>query len=552
MKKIYLLMTVLVFAIPFSIFAQENMVYNPGFEEWDDPSTPTGWDKYDNIAQESTNVHSGTFSAAQTAPNSSSKKLRQNIPGVVPGMEYTVSFWLLDNDQNAKCRIYSYFLTADGTRIEDDSANFDKIRPNVYIPENSEWQQYVVQVVAPENAAKFRFEVRSYKGESGTGGGVVYFDDFYFGTEEIVLPEPSNYPTDFTATTNKLFIDLTWTDATGEQLPSGYLIYGAKEGVDIPVPVDGEFVLDDPDWSDGLAAGNVPFGMMYARVDGLEPGETYHFAIYPYTNGGGTNVNYKTDGTAPTASATTENIQMLNFADFESGEFEIWHPVNVTGEQEWYISQYNGNSFAKISGYSSGNHANEDWLISDPITIDADRSAFLDFRNAYKYDGNPLELLISTDYDGSGNPNGFTWTDLTGQATWSDGNYNWVSSGDIDISDYAGQTVYIAFKYTSTDDASSTWELDDIFVYESIATGIINKDKVELNIYPNPVVESFNVKSNDDGIISIIDLTGKTVYNGIITKGVNNIKVKNLHSGVYIVNVKTNDGIYKSSKLTVK
>ncbi len=39
------------------------------------------------------------------------------------------------------------------------------------------------------------------------------------------LSEPSNYATDFSASTNGINLNLTWTDATGDVLPDGYLIF---------------------------------------------------------------------------------------------------------------------------------------------------------------------------------------------------------------------------------------------------------------------------------------------------------------------------------------
>ena len=39
-----------------------------------------------------------------------------------------------------------------------------------------------------------------------------------------------------------------------------------------------------------------------------------------------------------------------------------------------------------------------------------------------------------------------------------------VNSGKLDISNFAGKNVVVAFKYTSTATASATWELDNVKV----------------------------------------------------------------------------------------
>ena len=56
-------------------------------------------------------------------------------------------------------------------------------------------------------------------------------------------PEPSNYPTNFTATVNETEVTLTWTDATGSQLPAKYLVLGSMGN--ITVPVDGTPVAEE-------------------------------------------------------------------------------------------------------------------------------------------------------------------------------------------------------------------------------------------------------------------------------------------------------------------
>ena len=144
-----------------------------------------------------------------------------------------------------------------------------------------------------------------------------------------------------------------------------------------------------------------------------------------------------------------------------------WTTYNVLGAETWTHSPTFGNpgGMAKMSGYSNGNKANEDWLISPPQDLTELTSATLSFDNAYKFDGNPIVVLISKDYNGVGNPTTTgTWTVLSG-AVLSAGNYVYANSGILNISDYTGagaENVYVAFKYTSTTAAASTWEVDNV------------------------------------------------------------------------------------------
>jgi hypothetical protein len=121
---------------------------------------------------------------------------------------------------------------------------------------------------------------------------------------------------------------------------------------------------------------------------------------------------------------------------------------------------------AKMSGYATTNKANEDWLISPAINLSTLTSASLSFDNAYKFAGNSIEVFISNNYSGTGSPSasGVTWTALTG-ATLSAGNYAYANSGSLNLSAFLGtgnSAVRVAFKYTSTTTAASTWEIDNV------------------------------------------------------------------------------------------
>ncbi len=147
--------------------------------------------------------------------------------------------------------------------------------------------------------------------------------------------------------------------------------------------------------------------------------------------------------------------------DFSSG-FGDFTNYSVTGDQTWEIAEQYGNEApcAKMTGYDSGtSYENEDWLFTPAFSLVDVENPVFSFDNATKYDGNALELYISTDFTG-GDPNEATWESLS--FTASTGNYTWTPSGDIDLSAFSGSNVYIAFKYTSTSEASATWEIDNV------------------------------------------------------------------------------------------
>lgn len=166
-----------------------------------------------------------------------------------------------------------------------------------------------------------------------------------------------------------------------------------------------------------------------------------------------------------------------NFTDGFTG----WVTFSEVGAQVWTIDatygnpnpnmgNYPANPCAKMTGFaSSASNANVDWLISPAINLSSYKNASLSFDNAFKFDGPIIEVYVSRNYSGSGDPNatGVTWTKVEG-ARLSSGNFSYVSSGLLDISGFAGsgnETVYVAFKYTSTTSASSTWEIDNVKIY---------------------------------------------------------------------------------------
>ncbi len=160
-------------------------------------------------------------------------------------------------------------------------------------------------------------------------------------------------------------------------------------------------------------------------------------------------------------------IPTLRVPVFEDGfetTWESWTKYSVTGAQVWQLDTQYGNpgNCAKMSGYAGSNNENEDWLISPAIDLSNETSAMLSFQTASStHSGNNIEVKISTNYAG-GNPYDATWTNISAVLDTSSQSYNWTNSGSIDISSFVGGNVFVAFKYTSTNSAAKTWEVDNV------------------------------------------------------------------------------------------
>lgn len=547
MKRLNLLgLAVLIFT-SFTLLGQ-NLVQNPGMENWDDDSTPTSWTKAENISKEAVNIHGGTYSAAHMSA-SSTMDLSQDVQGIVGGQQYRIQYYYLDNSASARTRIWSYWMDAEGNYLDD---NVDELRPGDYSTDNPDWQHYDYTLIAPATASQFRFEVRVYK-QDGLTDGYVYYDDFSVEANVTNDPEPTNYPTEFTATVSGVNLTLNWIDATGEQLPTGYLIKGEELIVTSPnidYPVDGIPETDDLDFEDGMVTVNVAYGVESYTFTNMHPGSYYNFYIFPYSNSGD-NIDYKTDGDVPSVLVETPSIQVINQEGFDDG-LGTWTPYNVLGDQDWYQSEYSGKTFAKMSGYDGAPYDNEDWLVSPELNLVQYDSVFFSFESAYNYSGPAMQLFISTDYDGTGDPNDFSWTEITDMAVWSEGGFAFAESGNLNLMEYLQNNVYLAFKYTSNTSEASTWELDSFFVYGYMGVGVNEISDINFEVYPNPAVNVVSINSSENGQLKLYSVNGQLILENNITEGNNTLNISNVESGIYMVEVSISNGKTITKKLIVK
>ena len=345
-------------------------------------------------------------------------------------------------------------------------------------------------------------------------------------------PEPSNYPTNFTATVNGTDVTLTWTDAVGEQLPHKYVVVSGYY-----IPTDGIAV------SDSETAKNVSYGVQTVTFSGLQGGQDYHFAIFPYTNSG-FNIDYKTDGSYPTADATTDFIEILLYEDFDE-ELGVFTTYDAYGDQTWHQGSYQGTTYANMNGYANqANHQNEDWLMAYVEVPNLSfTDVFMEFRTAMKFDGDPLRVAISTDYDGQSDPSDFEWEDVTDAFDYSTGDYEWVESGELNVIDYAGNGgFYIAFIYTSSDQAASSWEIDYVKVWGKFTAAVNENEMAGVSLYPNPAREQVSFTLESDAQVSIFDMTGRKVSETECKAGQTQLDINELVNGVYFVNFRFADG----------
>ncbi len=118
----------------------------------------------------------------------------------------------------------------------------------------------------------------------------------------------------------------------------------------------------------------------------------------------------------------------------------------------------------KASAYYQKAYATEAWLYkADPIDLSNVQSAFLTFEHTGQYFPAGQEksevVFVCVSVDGE------EWFELDIPNWFTGSDWNFVSSGAVDLSDFAGEQIYLAFVYTSTDAAAATWEIRNLKVY---------------------------------------------------------------------------------------
>ena len=161
------------------------------------------------------------------------------------------------------------------------------------------------------------------------------------------------------------------------------------------------------------------------------------------------------------------------FANNSQGDFTIQNVIMPAAlSYVWNTSSSYG---MKASAYvSSKNHATESWLISPRISLLDAEEPVLIFDQASKFFSNFTEELSvwgSTDF--AGDVTACQWTHIPFNQD-ADGNYivpdgtDWTfySTGNMSLAPFKGKTLTIAFKYTSSEKASATWEVKNVYVKE--------------------------------------------------------------------------------------
>ncbi len=238
-------------------------------------------------------------------------------------------------------------------------------------------------------------------------------------------------------------------------------------------PTDGDTVT--------LSVSNAPAGAVLASTNengtftwGLpSPAGVYTTTFYAVDKDGFDSETI-TITVTPQSSGVTSNLW-----DFEDG-WQNWTNYSRFSNKDWSRIMTNGAESTawktEISGFQ-GDTSSDDWLISPGLDLSAVTDPFFSYWTYRVNSGNDIQVKISTNYPGTGDPlaAGVVWDTLTlnrpaNQSVWAATTNN--------LSAYVGQgSVYIAFYYTSTRTRAARWSVDQIR-YWATAVGESNQPPV--------------------------------------------------------------------------
>lgn len=168
-----------------------------------------------------------------------------------------------------------------------------------------------------------------------------------------------------------------------------------------------------------------------------------------------------------------ENASLPFLETFSSNPLtnNTWLTYSAASNRNWTYSSTNGNpgGCMEINGYGA-DVASDDWLISPEFNLTSDTAASLKFDSWTQYIDagfpQPMRIYILENYS-TGDPLA-TATDISSRCAMPAANSKvWTSSGTVNISDFVGKTVRIAFRYRSSSTGASTstlWRIDNVAI----------------------------------------------------------------------------------------
>lgn len=179
-----------------------------------------------------------------------------------------------------------------------------------------------------------------------------------------------------------------------------------------------------------------------------------------------------------TPSGETKTVLEETFASSQ-GSFTI--EDKELGGLSYVWKHDSSYGYMKGSAYNGSNVAAESWLISPEVDLTNATSINLTFDHAINKVSVAPDLNQTLAVAESGTNN---WEKITGFTYPAGNSWDFVSSGNIDLSAYSGKKIKIAFQYKGTTESSGTWEIKNVKV--TATTGGSTSGSGNTTIEPTP------------------------------------------------------------------
>lgn len=197
------------------------------------------------------------------------------------------------------------------------------------------------------------------------------------------------------------------------------------------------------------------------------------------------------------------------------GDFTI-DDVELSGLS--YVWKYNSNKYMKASAYVGGNKKTESWLVSPKVDMSGAVNPVVSFThciNQYFGDVTKEATVWIKESDGE-------WAQLTIPSYPEVKSNGWSDFVDValDVKSYAGKTVQVAFKYTSSTEHAGTWEVKNFKLAEAASGPVEPTITVPATLsVEEGKTATISVTTNSDGAKtwSTSDATVATVADGVVT-----------------------------------
>ena len=229
-----------------------------------------------------------------------------------------------------------------------------------------------------------------------------------------------------------------------------------------------------------------------------------------------------------------------------AGADQLWHCSGAATAPNYYVT---------MNGYAGGYHANEDWLITPPLDVSVMAAPLLFFRERSAFAGDDLQVMASTLYSGSGDPNAVSWTDLGVASNPADSGLWALETASLAAFRYLPPGVshfYLAFKYSSTATDGRAWDVDSVGIISNATAvaGVSAHTALPVQVLGEPTAARvlLGIHALHAGMvrIALYDVAGREVYQAavIAVAGGNRVIIspQGVRSGLYIIRVSGSDG----------